>query len=643
MKKYLLSLFFGLALFPFFSGLQALAQDHAAFVPKRATGTFDFGYGSTPNGYIGTQAAETYDVCIFVPSDYAGRQITAVSFYLHQKAIVKDVIGWASASLPTSSSATDCHANLEASKMLSYEDGINKVEFAMPYTIPEKGCYAGYSLTVTSAATDYGKYPIMLDRNACTDGGMFLKTSRSLLNWDNYYQGNYGNLVIRVTISGEFADNAVLPNGSFADAYGAKNATADAAFTITNQGSNPLENFSYIVKSADGQSYEEQTFMLPEPLAFESSMTVKVPVPTQSTTGRSRTSIYITKANGTENPNADKAINGTVVSLSRLATRRVLEEEFTGVTCGWCPRGITGMDECKKQLGDQWIGAALHLYAIGDPMYPCTYSTDSPYYSQSKSIIDVKSFFTGAPQCMLNRLEKPDPYYGDENHKAPLGIIDECRRVASVPPVVDLKVDAAWTDDNRNKIDVYTSSEFLLDDNSIDRYSLAYYVIGDGIYGPSWKQSNYFSGYEGYEDDPYLSEWVYKASYVTGIYFNHVALAGFGCKTGLSNSIKNPVHEGEVQTHHLTMDLSGNKFWNSYPEIDFLDKNNVSVIAFILDKKTGEVVNAAQTAVSTTLPEAVESVTVPASSTLHYDLSGRRISPSSPGLHIVNGRKHLLR
>lgn len=51
----------------------------------------------------------------------------------------------------------------------------------------------------------------------------------------------------------------------------------------------------------------------------------------------------------------------TLLSLALNAqTKRVVEEEFTGTHCGWCVRGIAGIEASKQKYGDRLIVIAVH-------------------------------------------------------------------------------------------------------------------------------------------------------------------------------------------------------------------------------------------------------------------------------------------
>jgi hypothetical protein len=69
--------------------------------------------------------------------------------------------------------------------------------------------------------------------------------------------------------------------------------------------------------------------------------------------------------------------------------------------------------------------------------------------------------------------------------------------------------------------------------------------------------------------------------------FNHVAVAAWGADKGMEGSVKAPLKQNVSQSFTYTGDISANKV--------IQDKGRLSVVALLLDKETGKIINACQT------------------------------------------------
>lgn len=50
-------------------------------------------------------------------------------------------------------------------------------------------------------------------------------------------------------------------------------------------------------------------------------------------------------------------------SLASAPVKRAVMEEFTGLGCGFCVRGIVGIKKCEDTFGDRFIAIARHTYS----------------------------------------------------------------------------------------------------------------------------------------------------------------------------------------------------------------------------------------------------------------------------------------
>ena len=82
--------------------------------------------------------------------------------------------------------------------------------------------------------------------------------------------------------------------------------------------------------------------------------------------------VVVSKVNGKDD---DYEGNSTIQSIVKYKENvypyKVVVEEGTATWCGFCPRGIVGVQEMKKKYPDSFIGIAAHR---DDPLEPTSYS-----------------------------------------------------------------------------------------------------------------------------------------------------------------------------------------------------------------------------------------------------------------------------
>lgn len=591
---------------------------------KKGQATIDFGYWTSGFYLLGTGTAETYDMAIYVPSTYAGKQVTSFSFYLYDPSVLTNVKGWVSTSLPSSVDNADFVQNVTSP--LAYSSGANEITLDTPVTIPSGGCYVGYSFTVTSVSTQAGYYPILTSEDDDIDGGMYLRTSTNLTSWYNMYGYGYGNLCITVGITGEFSDNGATVS-DFATAYAAKSTETTASATLTNTGSENITSVAYTITDvATGSVSDETTYTLPSALATQESATITFPLVGAETTGSTTKAITITKVNGVENGDlAAATAEGTLVTLSRISDRKVVEEEFTATGCGYCTRGIAGMEALEATRSDKWIGLALHCIGVNyyDPMYVDDFD-------------DVLAMASGYPSATINRTSIIDPYFGSGSNM--LGIYDDVDAAAEIPAIAELGLTATWGDEAMTTINVSTDVTFLMSSTDAP-YALGYVLVADGLTGTSsyWTQTNYYTGATGADDEPYIYAWTQESQYVTGVEYNHVAIVGQDVLTGISGSISAPIVEEETQNHTTYFDISNGVKSSSTSDELIQDKSKLKVVALLVNSSTGEIMNAAEVAISggTNGISSVSASDENATEVARYTIDGAKVNAPVKGLNIV--------
>ena len=466
---------------------------------------------------LGVQAADTYHCAIFIPGNQAvasGKTIKAVRFGL-TAAGAEDVKVWLASSLPSKITAAN---TLQIVNVNTTGQTID-VNLTSPYTIPAGGVYVGYSFTIGKVSTQDDQYPVFTT-GSDNSNGLYLKTDQNVPQWSNLYGNGYGSLFLQVLLEGEFFENAATP-ADFGPFYTVLGQPVTGQFAITNIGTTPLSSIDYTITS-DGVTSAEQHIDITSPIAFNNTDYLSITVPADTVAHASTKTLNITKVNGSDNAQADQGAKFTLYTLPEKVDRNVVVEEYTGTGCGYCPRGLIGMENLRKTYGDRFIGIGLHQYNSSDAMYinPNAYA---------------KLSFSGAPSCRMDRGDEIDPYYGSSND-----ICNDFADVMTVPALAKVSVSGV-VDSLMTKVEAKAEIKALIDDS---KFSLEFVVVGDSLKGTgtAWNQSNYYyqgtTAQWGVGNDMaiFCKGGKYGKSSVSGWYFNDVAL----CSSYVNGSNKAP-------------------------------------------------------------------------------------------------------
>ena len=148
--------------------------------------------------------------------------------------------------------------------------------------------------------------------------------------------------------------------------------------------------------------------------------------------------------------------------------QKVFVEEMTGTGCGWCPRGIVGMQLMKQKYGDRFVGVAIHRYnASTDPMAPREYLT----------LDDLPA--GNAPLCIINRNgnQAVDPYFGSSGEK--FGISRDIEKELYYGTAeVGVTVSGVW---NADQTEVTATA--VVEANIAGDFDVAFILVADSVVG----------------------------------------------------------------------------------------------------------------------------------------------------------------
>lgn len=463
--------------------------------------------------------------------------------------------------------------------------------------------FVGFNYKQTSS-----NYPIGV--NSKVDGPFFMYANIPASqggNGENWYQFQSGGmgLAIQLIVEGDFGQNNVQPL-NFGNVMVAKGKTKNVAVKFRNLGSK-FTSIDYTI-SLDGKAGAEQHLDFGKDYGVGGTHTVEIPFAADSKIGTSTVTLTVTKVNGVENANATKTATGTLYTVEREFVKRSVVEEGTGTDCGYCPRGHVVMHNMHNLYGDQFIGIALHQRSSTDPMYNVSYDLG----------------FTSFPQCMVNRSNN----FWDPYERMPAVLKASLNEIA----LAEVTVAGTFAEED-TKVNATASVESLVAGD----YNLAFMLTADGLTGKtnSWKQQNYFC--KGHAGNPYKSKssmpediqflWDKGSSYVET--YNDVLISSSYVNNNNKATLPTLVAYGTVNSEY-SLKMPTKKTLK-----EAIKHDQVYVVALLLDKKTGAIVNAGRARV--TGSTGIENVNNSSEATVvaRYNVNGVQIAAPVKGINIV--------
>lgn len=475
----------------------------------------------------------------------------------------------------------------------------NKVEITSSF----ETLFVGYCYKQKS-----NNYPVGV--NSKVDGPFFLYTNISSAQGgtgEAWYAINSGGngLAIQLIVEGDFAPNSVQPL-DFGKFVITKGKSKNVAVDFRNIGSK-FTSIDYTI-ALDGKAGAEQHLDFGKDFGVGGTHTVEIPFAADSKIGTSTVTLTVTKVNGVENANAIKTATGTLYTVEREFVKRSVVEEGTGTDCGYCPRGHVAMHNMHNLYGDQFIGIALHQRSSMDPMYNVSYNLGFPSF----------------PQCMVNRSND----FWDPYEQMPAVLKASLNEIA----LAEVTVAGTFADED-TKVNATASVESLVAGD----YDIAFMLTADGLTGKttSWKQQNYFS--KGHSGNPYKSKssmpediqflWDKGSSYYET--YNDVLISSSYVSYKNKATLPTLVANGTVSSEY-TLKMPTKVALKKAIKLD-----QVYVVAVLLDKKTGAIVNAGRARV--TGSTGIEDVTTGTEATVvaRYTVNGVQVSAPVKGVNIL--------
>lgn len=590
-------------------------------VAAATTTQMDFTYVDGDTIPWGNNKMESFDVAIFVPgSTMQGKKINSITVPMRAP-VAQNISIWLSSDLALKNVNGLRVADPDILQVDVENQRMITLTLDQPYEITADGVYVGFSFAIKSGSiqssdkTNPGRYPVTVSEGAI-DGGMYIHTTRTYTTWkSNIEAGLNYNADISVELDGEFYTNAV-GIGSLTAAKGGLDDPFTFQATLSNYGTEALSNFEYTV-TTNGAT-ETKTFEFDTPMApsFTNDFVLEFDLPQYPAPGHYDVDFAVTKVNGVANeaPNNSGATWADVFSF--IPVHRALMEEYTGLWCGWCPRGYIGLLEMNKRHPEDFVALSYHN---GDDMAVISTS-------------DYPSSVPGFPAAFLDRVISCDAYYGTSNSEQ-MHIDQDWMDRCEVPAPCNVTVAPTWNEDS-TKVSVKVTTKFQATYTDA-KYRIAYFLVGNGLTYSTWAQANSYRGYSmpsEYGWDVFTKG----ASSVKGLVFDDVVLWSNNTR-GEIGSIPAEIASDTDIEYVGEIDLSSVK--NYAKLVEAQDKSLFTVVAVIVDGKTGEVVNANKAEIiSAGGSDAIESVgatnEAEVLSVTYYDLNGRIAAKPAPGIFI---------
>ena len=382
--------------------------------------------------------------------------------------------------------------------------------------------------------------------------------------------------------------------------------SAKGKLLITNYGSTAIRNFDYTL-SFNGKELMSKNYVLTSPLNRMEGTTIEIDVPPHTQVSETDLLFTITKVNGELNSANFNYATLPRVTVTKVPRRKVVVEEYTGMWCGYCPRGIALMENLAHKYGDDFIGIAIHTGGRADPLTCTDYAWKALDY-RSRPSLDMN-------RNLLLGYFKAQTEFEEEHSKG---------------ADMDVEVSAVW-DKEKNNITVTPRVTFCVNRDEAP-YGFAYVLTEDGMSNPNWVQYNNFSGSTA--DRGVTKEFDYFIDAPRGIRNlenNFVAIAAEGVKAPLTGYINTPIKADEPQSHtYIFKNISNKKI--------IQDKSKLKVCVLLINKTTGRIENAAKCTISEPNTTAISSLSQgngKVVETARYTLDGRRITTPQKGVNIV--------
>lgn len=482
-------------------------------------------------------------------------------------------------------------------------------EFKEPFAIPaDTPIYVGVYFTLT----DSKNVAIIVDSepHLNNNGGWVgvRNNTATSWRWENVAD-DFGFVTLGAIIqASEMPENSISVLAVDGQPVAATGQEIPFQFLLINNGVNSVSTLT-LEYGLEGEEPVVQDMQLEEPLYFNQILIGGIANFTSSVpTKKSNINFRIKAVDGMENTASDPSgsYTVTIVPAESDLSRNIVIEEFTSISCTWCPVGYTSMEMIHENFTDGTIiPVCIHINSPGrDPMTATSYNGV------------VNAFCTqGVPSSVVNRAYNVYPLYDD--------LVDMATVLRTLPAVGAVEAEAT-IDPATRELTINTKTKFAFDYTDGDENFILSFGITENDLGPYTQQN----GYSGADYDV-IGGWQ-DLDKTVELTYNDVArqLDKFA---GIKGSVPAEITAGEEYeyTHTLSV-LKAVK-----------DLEKINVIVYLINPRTKEIENACMlksigdgsyvSGVEETILTEDDS-DAPAE---YYNLQGIRVANPSNGLYIV--------
>jgi hypothetical protein len=286
-----------------------------------------------------------------------------------------------------------------------------------------------------------------------------------------------------------------------------------------------------------------------------------------ATAGTHNIEVSVSNPNGiTDEDSTNNKLSKSTLVASQLYPKTVVYEEGTGTWCGWCVRGLVGLNTMAHNINDgTWIGIAVHN---NDPM------TVSDYDSF------IGTYISGYPSGIVDRYSTPiDPELAN--------LQDIYNEHSSLPTIAKIEITTKSFNNATRDWTIDVASTFGMDLSNAD-YNTALIIVENGVTGSGvgWSQHNYYAG--GGAGDMIDYDGTNYANLPTTVpaadmVYNHVGRELVDGFHGSTNSVPTTITNGTANSFSYSGTLDTT--W---------DENHISFVALLIDNSTNQIVNATE-------------------------------------------------
>lgn len=520
---------------------------------------FSYDKGAGQCAYWGTEKREHYDVAIALNRDeLAGTVIKGIEIPVQGADKMTDVKVWISSELKDSGKSGDLYS-YDIDMDREFDSALNTIFHTLPQPLKIDGThnvYVGFSFSISSLSAG-SRMPLAVVPGNKDETYIKTASLSNLGKWKDLCIVSGMSSSVRVLLGdGKYNAACFAPMNTLNVGTGSGNTIS---VSVMNHGANGISSFSYDGKISDRTFSGTLTLDPPVANIFDASRQVQIPLPAIETPGNYTLELTIREVNGFSNEEST-GISTDIRAFSILPVKRPLMEEYTAVSCGWCPKGMAAMDIMRERVGTDFIAVSFHTW--GDPL---DFYKEMPAGSGSSLRL---------PTAQIDRMATIDPYFG--RNKDSFGL-DKCWEEAAAGFAIAAVGLEGTLEGTEAVLNADVTFVYPVED---DAYDVEFFLVADGLTVPEGNQVNNFSKNEAFRGMEGLDKYIDSPHIIKDFAYNDAVVAWSGKDGGGAiPSLK------EYETVKVSRTLA-------VPEVA-LDAE-LRGVAAVVDNATGAVINAIQ-------------------------------------------------